>query len=51
MDSKNRFAGFWESVGVSYEAEHAGPAGGWRASMPGERIVGVGRTNRKRWPI
>jgi hypothetical protein len=43
MDSR-RPLGFWASVGVRYEAEHAGPVGGWRASMPGERIVGFGRT-------
>ena len=46
MDSKKRPLGFWESVGVHYEAEHAGPVGGWRASMPGERIVGHGRTKQ-----
>jgi len=50
-DSKNRNVGFWASVGVRYGAAHPGSVGGWRASMPGERIVGVGRTNRKRWPI
>jgi hypothetical protein len=43
MGSK-RPLGFWASVGVCYEAENAVPVGGWRASMPGERIVGYGRT-------
>ena len=44
MDSKKRPLGFWDSVGVRYEAEQAGPVGGWRASILSERIVGCGRT-------
>ncbi len=42
MDGKKRPTGFWGAV--HYEAEHVGHVSLWRASIPGEQIVGRGPT-------